>query len=126
MNNIIELLEECKQALFNVNAVQCYNSGDFPCECTMCKINNKIEELSTIELKVDHLGFCDIYLYDGLFKSREANRIYEICKAIHSAFNYLNLIHGVNFFYLKSEISMNKEEIINFFKDSNYKLTFKN
>ena len=37
-----ELLNECKEALINRDAVKCYNSGHEICQCTLCKINRKI------------------------------------------------------------------------------------
>lgn len=48
----ILLLKESKQALINRDAVACYNSGTFPCVCTLCKIErflNKYENENTVE-----------------------------------------------------------------------------
>lgn len=40
----IELLKECKEALINRDAVKCYDSGEHPCNCTLCKIERFIGE----------------------------------------------------------------------------------
>lgn len=39
MNETIELIKECKEALINRDAVTCYESGHSPCECTLCRID---------------------------------------------------------------------------------------
>ncbi len=35
----LKLLQEARQALFNRDAIKCYDSGESPCNCTMCKID---------------------------------------------------------------------------------------
>lgn len=40
----IDLLREVKAALINRDAVHCYNSGTFPCNCTLCKIDREIKK----------------------------------------------------------------------------------
>lgn len=120
---MINLLLECKEALFNVNAVKCYDSGDFPCECTMCKINNFIDAHKTIEIKIDkNLGFVDIYNYRGLCFSREPNDIQSIFKCLLSIMDGLNKDFGLNEFYLKSDFYRIKD-IHNMFINNNYTIT---
>lgn len=39
-----QLLLEAKQALINRDAVKCYDSGEHPCNCTLCKIDRFVEK----------------------------------------------------------------------------------
>lgn len=44
----IQLLLEAKQALINRDAVKCYDSGEHPCNCTLCKIDRFVEQNNII------------------------------------------------------------------------------
>lgn len=55
---MIDLLIECKEALINRDAIKCYDSGEYPCKCTLCKIN---EYLNNDKMKRNLTG---IYIKD--------------------------------------------------------------
>lgn len=44
----IQLLLEAKQALINRDAVKCYDSGEHPCNCTLCKIDRFVNDKNRI------------------------------------------------------------------------------
>ena len=93
---ILDILKETEEALLNMNAGKCYNSGDHPCNCTPCKlfriINKAIEQSlfdkNGIALLGGHkvkLSPCGIGFEDELFV------------AVHDDFGIPNFIHPERF-----------------------------
>lgn len=123
---MINLLLECKQALINRDAIKCYNSGTYPCECTICKIDDFIIKKSTIELKLDSaLKYVDIYVDGKLSYSRDCDNIYYIFKALLIVMDLKNKDFGLTDFIIKSKLYQNKE-LERLFLNNNYKITIIN